>query len=144
MFLQPGPNGTYGTYDFLELQAANGMDCVLQYFDGANPSTHTVWAHSADSAYGTQVGPAITITANSLYWISLQYDGTQGTCSVAMFDPVTFAQIGATSVVPMDKNINVGPVIVGSNGHGVTTSAHTYFDNIIIDWTIANFPLVPR
>ena len=120
------------------------MDCVLQHFDGTDASSHTVWAHSAASAYGTQVGPAIPIVANQRYWVSLQYDGTAGTCSVAVFDPVTFAQIGTTSVVPMDKNLNVGPVIVGSNGHGVTMSAHTYFDNLIIDWNTAPFPVVPR
>jgi hypothetical protein len=144
MFLQPGPNGTYGTYDFLELQGVTGMDCVIQHFDGTSPSTHSMWAHSADSSYGTQVGPPIPITANTRYWVSLQYDGTAGTCSVAVFDPVTFVQIGVSSIVPMDKNINVDQAIVGSNGHGVTTNAHTYYDDIIINWTTGPFPVLPR
>jgi hypothetical protein len=144
MFLQPGPNGTWGTYDFLELQGVNGMDCIIQMFDGTSPSTHNVWAHSAASSYGTQIGVAIPVTANQTYWVSLQYDGTAGTCSVAVFDPVTFVQIGVTSIVPMDANVNVGPMIVGANGHGVTTSAHSYYDNIILDWTAGAFPVVPR
>jgi hypothetical protein len=144
MFLQAGPNGTYGTYDFLELRAFDGMGCVLQLFDSPVPSYHTVWAHSAASSYGTQVGVGIPINANATYWMSLQYDSVTGLCSLAVFDPVTFVQIGVTSMVPLDTNQELFLVILGSNGHLTTTDAHTFFDNVVVDWTEGKFPLLPR
>jgi hypothetical protein len=144
MFLQPGPNATWGTYNFMQLQGVNGMGCALQLFDGATPSNHVLRAQSSNSQFGTQTGVSIPITANQLYWISLQYDSTSGTCSLAVFDPITFVQIGVTSIVPINTNVNLGQAILGSNGHGVTSTAHTLMDDLVIDWTAGIFPVVPR
>jgi hypothetical protein len=144
MFLQPGPNGTWGAYDFLQLQAVTGMGCVLQLYDGATSSNHVLRAQSTNSQYGTQTGVSIPVTANQLYWVSLQYDSTSGTCSVAAFDPITFVQIGVTSIVQINNNVSLATAILGSNGHLVLSSAHTFMDNVIIDWTAGAFPLVPR
>jgi hypothetical protein len=146
MFLQPGPHDTFSTwgnvyFDFLDLQGSSGQDCVLQLYD--NGTIHAMHAHSASGSV-SQVGVNIPVTAGVTYWMTLQYDSNGGTCTAAVFDPVTFVQIGVTSVVPLDRNVNNEYVIIESNGHHVTTNAHTFFDNVVVDWTAGNFPLVPR
>jgi hypothetical protein len=114
LFLKPGPNGTWTDIDFVWLK------------------------------FGSQFGVGIPVEANVTYWMSLQYDSVTGLCSLAVFDPATFVQIGVTSVVPPDRNEELFSITFGANQDSVTTDAHTFFNNIVLDWTEAKFPLLPR
>jgi hypothetical protein len=143
MFVQPGPYGTWGYFDFAWFEGkTSGQDCVLQLHD--YPTNHVMQVEGWSPGFGTKYGVGIPVTQNTLYWMSLQYDAVAGLCSIAVFDPVTFVQIGVTSVVPIDKSEAVATMKLGSNGHGVTTNAHTLMDNLLVDWTGARFPLIPR
>jgi hypothetical protein len=143
MFVQPGPYGTWGYFDFAWFEGrTSGQDCVLQLHDF--PTNHVMQVEGWSPGFGTKYGVGIPVSRNTAYWMSLQYDSVAGLCSIAVFDPVTFVQIGVTSVVPIDKNEGVATLNLGSNGHGVTTHANTLMDNILVDWTGAKFPLIPR
>ena len=143
MFIKPGPNITWGDYDFVHFQGVSGQDCVIQYHDFSSPN-HYIWSHSWTPVTGTQYGVTINVTAGATYWMTLQYDSMAGTCSVALFNPTTFAQVGATSIAPLDTNVNLSKLTLGAGGHGVTSNTHTYFDDLLIDWTEGKFPLLPQ
>ncbi|OGE80312.1 MAG: hypothetical protein A2660_02180 [Candidatus Doudnabacteria bacterium RIFCSPHIGHO2_01_FULL_45_18] len=138
-FFKIGPQNTWGYYDFFIFSGyLSSGSCVAQLRD--LPSAPVLHSHSVTTS-GPQAGADIAVLPNVNYWITLQYDTINGLCSLAVFDPVTWQQIGATSISPMDTNIGLDRILVGVNGHGATSPTHSFFDNIIVDWTEGKFPL---
>ncbi len=80
--------------------------------------------------------------------MNLHFDGEAGTVSGAIFDPASgFSQVGTTMVSKSTPGTVVYNSIMFGRGdaHGNHTNATTqsYFDNIIVDYTNAVFPLLP-
>jgi hypothetical protein len=80
--------------------------------------------------------------------VNLCFDGGAGTVSGAVFDPANnYAQVGTTMVAQATRGAQVyGSIRFGqTSAHGNHPDATTqsYFDQIIIDYTNARFPLVP-
>jgi hypothetical protein len=105
--------------------------------------------HSASAGGKTTYSPQhIKVAVGKPYWVNLHFDGDAGTVSGAVFDPANdFAQVGPTMV----SQSTVGAQVYGSIRFG-QTSAHgnhpdatsqSYFDNVIVDFTNAAFPLLP-
>jgi hypothetical protein len=105
--------------------------------------------HSASAGAKTTISPTVVkVTVGKPYWVNLHFDGDAGTVSGAVFDPEKgFAQVGTTMVAQSTVGAKVfGSVMFGrADSHGTHTNATTqsYFDNIIIDYTTAAFPLLP-
>ena len=105
--------------------------------------------HSASGGNKSTISPThVKVAVGKPYWVNLHFDGNAGTVSGAVFDPANgFAQVGTTMVA----RSTVGAKVYGSIRFG-RTSAHgnhpdaksqSYFDNIIVDYSKAAFPLVP-
>lgn len=138
-FLKFGPNNTFGYYDFLQITGyTNGQTCALQLKDFPSPN-RIIWAHTTPSS-GPTSGSPIAVTHGKLYWASLQFNNITHLCSVALFDPVNWQQVGLTSISPMDADL-ARSVVIGVNGHNNVSSAKSYFEDVLIDWTEGKFPL---
>lgn len=138
MFLQIGPSGTWAAYDYLQTPGYKTV-CIVQLKD--NPTTPMIWAHTTKASGASYAGQSIPVQANVPYWVTSLYDSVAGLCSVAVFDPVTWTQIGVTSTAPIDVGTPARSVLIGLNGHGVLTPTHSFIDDLLIDWTAAAFPL---
>jgi hypothetical protein len=144
-FLSMGPTNTYGYYDFIQFGGQSNttlqiQSCVAQLKDNPNPSQRVLRAHSTPSS-GTAYGEGIPVLPDTFYWVTVQYDSGNNRCSVAVFDPNTWQQVGPTSISPLDPAIQVRRFRFGSNSHNLSTESYSYFDDILIDWTEGKFPL---
>lgn len=105
--------------------------------------------HSASAGSKTTYSPThVRVTPGKLYWVNLHFDGDAGTVSGAVFDPVNgFAQVGTTMVAQSTTGAKVyGSIRFGqTSAHGNHPDATTqsYFDNIVVDYSRAVFPLLP-
>ena len=146
---------------------ATGVTVPWVQFDSINflEATHGTWGvlqvetedaggpyfrcHSASAGSKTTYSPThIKVVVGKPYWVNLRFDGDAGTVSAAVFDPAAgFAQVGTTMVAQS----TAGAKVYGSIRFGQTSAhgdhpepiTHSYFDNIIIDYTRAAFPLLP-
>jgi hypothetical protein len=79
------------------------------------------------------------------YWFSFKADFGAGRAYLNLYDATTFSLAGAV-VASTKKGKDIAFIRYG-NGQGARSSDHThfnYFQNIVIDWTRAAFPLGPR
>ena len=81
------------------------------------------------------------------YWINLHYESATGVVSGAVFDPANaYAQVGTTLTTATDQggdimtNCEFGRM---DNVGNWAFTTQTYFDNILVDYTNAAFPLIP-
>lgn len=105
--------------------------------------------HSASAGGKTTYSPThVKVTPGKLYWVNLHFDGEAGRVCGVILDPANgFAQVGPTMVAQS----RVGARVYGSIRFG-QTSAHgdhpdattqSYFNNIVVDFSNARFPLLP-
>lgn len=82
----------------------------------------------------------IAVSAGTWYWVTMQMV-RNGTSSLSVYTDDTGAtQVGATKTIT-SANFDWQYIRWGAVGaYGVATTA--YFDNLLIDWTDATFPLV--
>jgi len=105
--------------------------------------------HSAAPGSKTTYSPThVKVAVGKPYWVNLCFDGEAGTVTGAVFDPANdFAQVGTTMVAQSTPGAQVyGSIRFGqTSAHGNHPDATTqsYFDHIIVDYTKAQFPLVP-
>jgi hypothetical protein len=140
-FLSTGPKDSYGYYDYIVISGyVTAQSCVVQLKDNPVPGQRAIWAHSTPQS-GTQYGSPIPVVPDKLYWVSALYDSGNGVCKVAVFDTGTRQQVGATSTTQLDTSTPVRFLRFGMNAHNLILPDHSYFDDILIDWTEAKFPL---
>ena len=57
---------------------------------------------------------------------------------------MTFRQIGLTSTLTLTSDSPAHNLVIGRvDDHGITSPATIYWDNLIVDWSHAVFPLLP-
>lgn len=137
---------TFDYYDIIHLDSLGGEYSVFNFVDNSSGQL-VVRSHSTDNS-NAGVGPNIVIQTEKMYWISLLYDSTAAgapICKVAVFDPLTWRQVGATSTHNMVSRANCMEIRWGrTDGHGQTfTGKYFVFDDFTIDWSNAVFPLLP-
>jgi hypothetical protein len=82
----------------------------------------------------------IQIKANTTYWVTLKYDGAAGVASLAVFNPTNWTRLGYTTLPQLTNTFDW--ISFGREDHHYNGPAtHSYFDNILIDYTTAVFPL---
>ncbi|MGO9109134.1 MAG: hypothetical protein ACLP9L_07875 [Thermoguttaceae bacterium] len=105
--------------------------------------------HSASVGSKTTYSPThVKVVVGKPYWVNLHFDGDAATVSGAVFDPANgFAQVGTTMVARSTAGARVyGSIRFGqtsAHGNHPDAKSQSYFDDIIVDYTHAAFPLLP-
>jgi hypothetical protein len=105
--------------------------------------------HSASVGSKTTYSPThVKVIVGKPYWVNLHFDGNAGTVSGAVFDPANgFSQVGTTMVARSTAGAKVyGSIRFGqtsAHGNHPDAKSQSYFDNIVVDYANAAFPLVP-
>jgi hypothetical protein len=102
---------------------------------------------SLASGISTGRGLFIPISAGKTYWVNMKYDGSVGEVLLAAFDPDNgYSLVGSKicqstwgGLVGGDNWFGRGDV----HGNQSNDQTYSYFDQIMLDWTNAAFPLLP-
>ena len=82
------------------------------------------------------------ISPNVWYWVTIQYNAG-GTHNMQVYDSATFTLLGSVSA-PATGNYPATDIKIGRNGSEPGfPSASWYYDNVIVDYLTAKFPILP-
>jgi hypothetical protein len=132
--------------DLVAINARNGDFVVAQTTE--HPRNIGMRVHTGDhwepgGKKGSKVGITIPMEDGKLYWVSMRFV-QHGESSLALFDPATFKQIGPTSTLTLTSDSPAHNLIIGrTDAHGVTDKATVSWDDFLVDWSKAAYPLVP-
>ncbi|MBN1979788.1 MAG: hypothetical protein JW918_20530 [Anaerolineae bacterium] len=150
-YFTPGPTRpVWNTHDNIVI-SGNESFGVLQTVKFGADAPLQLRAHSCTQpGWATTFSPGIDVAAGKTYWVNLHYDGVAGKVKVAVFDPDNgWAQVGETveaDSVP-DSDVKSLAKFGRCSPHGDHTSwpneTYSYFGHILVDYTIAAFPLLP-
>jgi hypothetical protein len=131
---------TFGSFDLIAMEGDNGEFIVLNFqdFPGADFvfQIHTL----------AGVGGPIRITANRTYWTTMLWDRGEGRATLKVYDPATWSLVG-TSTLALQADDCRGVALGRYDGHGTKPEAdgiYHYFDDVMIDFTNASFPILPE
>jgi hypothetical protein len=88
---------------------------------------------------------AVTVSLNTWYWVTIQYNRTAGYAYLAVYDPSTWAQVGSTLSLAFAGSPSVVSYwAIGQHANQGNWEAHsTWYGPCIFDWTDGTFPLIP-
>ena len=145
-FMEYHATKKYTPIDLVAINARNGDFVVMQTTEhprnlGARMHTGDHWDEKNKRT--SKVGTVIPMEDGRLYWVSMRFV-QHGESSLALFDPATFEQLGPTSTLTLTSTSPAHNIIIGrTDNHGVTAPAVVYWDDLVVDWSKAVFPLVP-
>ncbi len=126
---------TFGSYDLIAMEG-DGEFLVLNFQDF--PGKDFVWQIHTQS--GTH--DPILVAPNMTYWVSLLWDQSARRAYLKMYDASTWELLGSSSIRMENKPCEA--VCFGRyDDHGVTSPANHYFDDLMIDYSAADFPILP-
>ena len=104
-----------------------------------------VWVH-VSNRLGSHVGLPIPITPGKTYWFTMKWDRAALMVTLYLYDPTTWTLVGTSSDAIIDDSITTGSVrsITLGEDHSLSQAVYQYFDDFMIDWTSATFPLLPQ
>jgi len=130
---------TFQQIDLLQVVGASGDFFVPMIRD--NPPASGGQYMAAHSGAG--IGAVhIETTTNVWYWVTGR-KVRNGTCSLAVFNATTLEQVGSTSTIAHGDQNSSEFFFGRTDGHGDGPSRHIHWDDLVIDWTTASFPLMP-
>lgn len=88
------------------------------------------------------VGGVIPIIPCKLYWLTGVRNVTEGHANFSLYDPTTGIIVGE-SVATMGTTNVTWNIQIGNTTAGLSTSGNTYWDNLIVNYHDAFYPLGP-
>jgi hypothetical protein len=130
-------------FDYWEIQArVSGDFAILQLDNGRGGHGYAVAIETNPNGVTTH-SPYISIAPGATYWCVLNSDFTSGVARLALYDSASWSVVGSVTSVQSAGNQNVGWINIGNNESGQAPGMTSYFENILIDYTSARFPLGP-
>jgi hypothetical protein len=133
----------------LDLVCINSVDDFVVMNTREHPLTPGVRVHTGDRGPNNEpkpsrAGPVIPLEDGKLYWVSMRFM-QHGDSSLALFDPRTFQQIGPTSTLTLTSNNPARMIMIGrcDNHPGAIPPTTIYWNDLVVDWSTARFPLLP-
>jgi hypothetical protein len=112
---------------------------VCQIYDAAGGPYLEI---EANPNHTTQHSYPIQIKADTTYWVNLKYDGIGATAYLNVYNATNMTLVGSVTLPQITGGIDW--VAFGRFDHHYNGPAtHSYFDNILIDYSAAAFPLLP-
>jgi hypothetical protein len=120
-------------YSVFNINGRSGLDyAVLNVHDGA-----------MRLEVGSQISSApITISPDTWYWVTMQYNAG-GTHHLQVYDTTSWALLGDISNGATGNDSPDGISMGRTRMETGYPSAYWYYDNIVIDYLTAKFPIVP-
>jgi glucose/arabinose dehydrogenase len=134
---------TFAYYDIFAIEADSTEYSVLSFVDGGGPGLIFQEHTSAG------VGSPITVAANTTYWITMLWDRTASLATLKIYNPTTWALLGtSTKAIPNGATDIARSVFLGRyDAHlrnGANSTNAIYYDDLMLDITGAQFPLLPN
>lgn len=126
---------TSGSYDLIVMEGG-GEFIVLNFQDF--PDDEFVWQ------IHTQAGTRdpFRVTPNTTYWVTLLWDQPNRRATLKAYDALTWTLVGTASLGLQNQPCEA--VCFGRyDGHGVFSPAYHYYDDLVIDYSSAQFPILP-
>lgn len=130
---------TYNWYNHFGMEGSSDTDydyLTLSHDD--SPGTNNVWRISTSAGLGSNV----SVSGNTWYWVTILWDKANLTATIKIYNTSTWALVG-TSSKAIDS-VNCTAIFVGrwddGNSYG---TADVYYDDLCIDLTGSQFPLLP-
>ena len=128
--------------DLVRISGPNGAYAIMQLNNGNGPG---YVLHIESDANGTLRSTRIPVTPGGTYWYSLKADFGAGRAYLNIYNTPTFNLVG--SVTLNTKTGSGLEYVQYGNGQEARSSGRginfNYFENSLIDWTNAVFPLLP-
>lgn len=138
----PGFGGAldFNFYDEVAMMGATDYSVNSWEMDGNTSQKVKVHTQAGTSSTAIDLTPVGTTHVN-WYWVSQLYDAGN-LAKIAIFNATNFAQIGVTASIAQGSG-NCLNVQFGEH-HGATENGSTtYYDNIAMTFSAADFPLLP-
>lgn len=153
-------------FDYCNFYEANTGDSVtLQLLNGNSPggkgyalNIETNWDGEVTHAYATSHSPYITIVPGVTYWCCMQGNWLSGIARLNVYSADGGTLIGAVqktqSSLTAGSNTGTAPFTGvagafvdrfkwGNNEVGVAAGTFSYWENFVLDYNSAKFPIVP-
>jgi hypothetical protein len=128
------PTSPWSALDWVEFGVLDACVIQLLSYNGNYIRSHSV--------FPTTYGENIAIEQDKWYWITMKWVRADG-CYLNVYDADDWSLVGSSNLPGEVLDTTVDFMRIGSNSHGEYSDTSTYFDNIILDWTDATFPLLP-
>jgi len=143
-------NGDNQQWDHVAIQGLVGIatqGAVMQQHvqdDGTDAGVNELRAH-VSNASGSTFGNGIPLTLGKIYWYSMKWSKDDLMVYLSLYDPINWSLVGTSSLaIISDANQNGTAAFVQIlQDHGVTSSSYQYYDDMLVDYTNALYPLVP-
>ena len=127
---------TSGSYDLIAMEGVDGEFAVLNFQDF--PGNDFVFQIHTQAG----VNDAFPVTPNTTYWMTLLWDQPNRRAYLKVYDAMTWQLVGNSSIAL--ENQPCQTVCFGRyDEHAATTSALHYYDDLMIDYSAAHFPILP-
>lgn len=136
-YCTPAMVGTYGEHDLLALYTYNQS----YYIKLTDENQLLLWAFNPADTYST----SISLSPDTWYWITWKYTANTAVNGfrVTVYD-TSGNQVGTEKVRPTYNDTGVYEVNWGSfSGYSQSDATTLYFDDLLLDWTDATYPLGP-
>ena len=136
----PAPNDSK-LFDYWLVGGVNGQYAVMQLLDqGTGPGSTYAFNIETRPANTTIHSPYIPVTPGATYWCVLHADYTSGVAQLIIYTVPALTQVGYVTMT-QGTGTDIKEISVGNNEAGVIAGTQSIFENIIIDYTNAAFPL---
>jgi hypothetical protein len=137
-YLTLGPTGASSgsILDLVRIDNLNGDCAVLQMENYLKDTINveTVFGGTKHSAY-------LDVTAGATYWYTFKADSVAGRATLNLYD-ASGNLVGSVNN-SFEKGVNVSAIRYGNEEVAKSSGHMTYFENIVIDYSNAVFPIVP-
>ena len=119
-----------------------GHFAVLQFNPGNTTGNGTGYGlHLHSDGNGIIISPDIIVTPGATYWYTMKADYTAGKATLNLYD--TSGNFVGTQNIVLQTGAPLQMIFYGNNEIGTSSGHTTYFEDTLIDYTHAAFPLVP-